>query len=163
MEQELSPKRFTLSFTLAVTCRGRLSLRRRNLLGSGRYAGQSRFRRRPYSVSPTRIPGLKGRSSRTLMKEAGLTVGGFYKHFKSRDALVIEAIGSALEIWKDRIDPAAAGGTDRAIRRIPCMLHPRRLRYSEARVGSCQLWPPFEFPRACSRRSPPCLQGRQLD
>jgi TetR/AcrR family transcriptional regulator, transcriptional repressor for nem operon len=54
-----------------------------------------------------------------LMKEAGLAVGGFYKHFKSRDALVIEAIVSALEIWKDRIDPAAAGGTDRAIRRFP--------------------------------------------
>jgi AcrR family transcriptional regulator len=44
------------------------------------------------------------------MKEAGLTVGGFYKHFKSRDALVAEAIGSALEMWKDRIDAAAAGG-----------------------------------------------------
>src|SRR6266404_3983787 len=130
MEQELSPKRFTLSFTLAVTRRGRLSLRRRNLLGSGRYSGQTRFRR---DIQ------------------------------RGCDALVIEAIGSELEIWKDRIDPAAAGGTDRAIRRIPCMLYPRRLRYSEARVGSCQLWPPFEFPRACSRRSPPCLQGRQLD
>ena len=28
------------------------------------------------------------------MNEAGLTVGGFYKHFKSRDALVAEAVGS---------------------------------------------------------------------
>ena len=158
MEQELSPKRFTLSFTLAVTCRGRLSLRRRNLLGSGRYAGQSRFRRRHTAVSYQNSR-AEGEIVADLMKAAGLTVGGFYKHFKSCDALVIEAIGSALEIWKDRIDPAAAGGTDRAIRRIPCMLHPRRLRYSGAHVGSCQLWPPFEFPRACSRRSPPCLQG----
>ena len=33
----------------------------------------------------------------------------FYKHLKSRDALVAEAIGSALEMWKDRIDAAAAG------------------------------------------------------
>jgi len=44
------------------------------------------------------------------MKEAGLTVGGFYKHFKSRDALVAEAVGSALEIWKRQVDAAASGG-----------------------------------------------------
>jgi TetR/AcrR family transcriptional repressor of nem operon len=44
------------------------------------------------------------------MKKAGLTVGGFYKHFKSRDALVAEAVGSSLDMWKDRFDAAAAGG-----------------------------------------------------
>jgi TetR/AcrR family transcriptional regulator, transcriptional repressor for nem operon len=57
-----------------------------------------------------REEGLTGIGIADLMKEAGLTVGGFYKHFKSRDALVAEAIGSAMEIWKDRIDAAAAGG-----------------------------------------------------
>ena len=45
------------------------------------------------------------------MKEAGLTVGGFYKHFDSRDAVVIEALGSAFGSWKRRIDAAASGGT----------------------------------------------------
>jgi len=44
------------------------------------------------------------------MKEAGLTVGGFYKHFKSRDALVAEALGSALGTWKRQADAAALGG-----------------------------------------------------
>lgn len=57
-----------------------------------------------------REEGLAGIGIANLMKEAGLTVGGFYKHFKSRDALVAEAIGSALEMWKDRIDAAAADG-----------------------------------------------------
>jgi len=57
-----------------------------------------------------REEGLTGIGLADLMKEAGLTVGGFYKHFKSRDALVAETIGSALEVWKDRIDAAAAGG-----------------------------------------------------
>jgi TetR/AcrR family transcriptional regulator, transcriptional repressor for nem operon len=56
-----------------------------------------------------REEGLAGIGIADLMKEAGLTVGGFYKHFKSRDALVAEAIGSALELWKDRIDAAAGG------------------------------------------------------
>lgn len=57
-----------------------------------------------------REEGLAGIGIADLMKEAGLTVGGFYKHFKSRDALVAEAVGSALELWKDRIDAVAAGG-----------------------------------------------------
>jgi TetR/AcrR family transcriptional regulator, transcriptional repressor for nem operon len=45
-----------------------------------------------------------------LMKEAGLTVGGFYKHFDSRDDLVAEAVGSAFGVWKRQMDAAASGG-----------------------------------------------------
>ena len=45
-----------------------------------------------------------------LMKEAGLTVGGFYKHFDSRDDLVAEAVGSAFGTWKRQADAAASGG-----------------------------------------------------
>lgn len=40
--------------------------------------------------------GLDGISVADLMKEAGLTVGGFYKHFETRDQLVIEAMSVAL-------------------------------------------------------------------
>jgi TetR/AcrR family transcriptional repressor of nem operon len=57
-----------------------------------------------------REEGLVGIGIADLMKEAGLTVGGFYKHFKSRDALVAEAVGSALEMWKDQLEAAASGG-----------------------------------------------------
>lgn len=41
--------------------------------------------------------GLDGISVADIMKEAGLTVGGFYKHFASRDELVVEAIAAACE------------------------------------------------------------------
>ena len=57
-----------------------------------------------------REEGLAGIGIADLMKEAGLTVGGFYKHFSSRDALVAEAVGSALELWKRQVDAAASGG-----------------------------------------------------
>jgi TetR/AcrR family transcriptional regulator, transcriptional repressor for nem operon len=57
-----------------------------------------------------REDGLAGIGIADLMKEAGLTVGGFYKHFKSRDDLVAEAVGSALEMWQRQADAAAAGG-----------------------------------------------------
>jgi TetR/AcrR family transcriptional regulator, transcriptional repressor for nem operon len=43
--------------------------------------------------------GLEGISVADIMKEAGLTVGGFYKHFTSRDELVVEALAASfLEI-----------------------------------------------------------------
>lgn len=38
--------------------------------------------------------GLEGIGVADLMKEAGLTVGGFYKHFPSREHLVAEAVTS---------------------------------------------------------------------
>jgi TetR/AcrR family transcriptional regulator, transcriptional repressor for nem operon len=40
--------------------------------------------------------GLEGVSISDLMKEAGLTHGGFYKHFPTRDALVDEAVERSL-------------------------------------------------------------------
>jgi TetR/AcrR family transcriptional repressor of nem operon len=54
--------------------------------------------------------GLTGIGIADLMKEAGVTVGGFYKHFDSRDELVAEALGSALQTWKHQADAAASGG-----------------------------------------------------
>src|ERR1700745_2790057 len=57
-----------------------------------------------------REEGLAGIGIADLMKEAGLTVGGFYKHFNSRDTLVAEAVGCALELWKRQVDAAASGG-----------------------------------------------------
>jgi len=45
------------------------------------------------------------------MKAAGLTVGGFYKHFGSRDDLVAEAaVNSAFGGWQRRLDVAKSGG-----------------------------------------------------
>jgi TetR/AcrR family transcriptional repressor of nem operon len=57
-----------------------------------------------------REDGLAGVGIAELMKEAGLTVGAFYKHFKSRDAVVAEAVASALGTWKRQVDAAALGG-----------------------------------------------------
>ena len=57
-----------------------------------------------------REEGLAGVGIAELMKEAGLTVGGFYKHFGSRDDLVAEAVSSAFGGWKRRVDAAASGG-----------------------------------------------------
>lgn len=44
------------------------------------------------------------------MKEAGLTVGGFYKHFESRDELVAEALSDAFGTWQRQKEAAASSG-----------------------------------------------------
>ena len=45
-----------------------------------------------------------------LMKAAGLTHGGFYKHFESKDQLVTEACAEAVESLIGKVTAAASGG-----------------------------------------------------
>src|SRR6202011_3342611 len=55
--------------------------------------------------------GLEGIGVADVMKEARVTVGGFYKHFESRDELVGEALTAAfkdLDVWEDNADDLAA-------------------------------------------------------
>lgn len=49
-----------------------------------------------------REKGAHGIGVADLMKDAGLTHGGFYAHFPSREALVIEAFGYAMDRSTDR-------------------------------------------------------------
>src|SRR5580693_7986695 len=51
--------------------------------------------------------GLDGIGVADVMKQAGVTVGAFYKHFKSRDELVVEALGTAfqdVDAWEENAD-----------------------------------------------------------
>ena len=49
-----------------------------------------------------RVKGAHGIGVADLMKEAGLTHGGFYAHFDLREALVIEAFGHAMDRGTER-------------------------------------------------------------
>jgi TetR/AcrR family transcriptional repressor of nem operon len=75
-------------------------------------AQKTRTHKRIVSIASKRFreKGLAGFGIAELMKEAGLTVGGFYKHFDSRDDLVTEAVSSAFGGWKRRVDAAKTGG-----------------------------------------------------
>lgn len=54
-----------------------------------------------------RAKGLSGPAVATLMSASGLTHGGFYRHFGSRDDLVIEAIEESLQELRDKLIAAA--------------------------------------------------------
>jgi len=56
--------------------------------------------------------GLEGIGVADVMKEAGVTAGGFYKHFASRDELVVEALATAfqdLDRWEETTDTLTKG------------------------------------------------------
>src|SRR6202171_6468014 len=75
-------------------------------------ADKTKTHKRIVKIASRRLreKGLAGAGIADLMKAAGLTVGGFYKHFDSRDALVAEAVSSAFGGWQRRVDAAASGG-----------------------------------------------------
>ena len=64
-----------------------------------------------------RRDGVDSVSVAELMREAGLTHGGFYRHFGSRDDLVAEAIEAALAQGSERVQAAASSAARRRSRR----------------------------------------------
>src|SRR5438105_7451282 len=67
--------------------------------GDMRYEPEHKTQTRDRIVRNTarklRSEGLKGPGVAGIMKASGLTVGGFYKHFRSKDELLAEAIAQA--------------------------------------------------------------------
>jgi TetR/AcrR family transcriptional regulator, transcriptional repressor for nem operon len=59
-----------------------------------------------------RESGIDGPGVAEIMKEAGLTHGGFYKHFDSRDDLVAEAVDAAIEQGQSDLGKAVEGAAD---------------------------------------------------
>jgi TetR/AcrR family transcriptional repressor of nem operon len=71
-----------------------------------RYEPEHKTRTRDRIVRNTarklRAEGLSGPGVASVMKASGLTVGGFYKHFRSRDELVADAIAQGFSEFDDK-------------------------------------------------------------
>jgi len=50
-----------------------------------------------------RAEGLNGTAVAAVMRDTGLTHGGFYKHFESKDALLMESLSEAFQEMADRL------------------------------------------------------------
>src|ERR1700751_2794206 len=83
-------------------------------------AEKAKTHKRIVSIASKRFreKGLAGFGIAELMKEAGLTVGGFYKHFGSRDDLVAEAVNSAFGGWQRQLDAAKSGGPSVSVAKL---------------------------------------------
>jgi TetR/AcrR family transcriptional regulator, transcriptional repressor for nem operon len=73
-------------------------------------AAQTRKRIVTTSAREFREHGIVASGLNDLMKAAGLTHGGFYKHFESKDQLVAEACAEAVESLIEKVTTAASGG-----------------------------------------------------
>lgn len=82
-----------------------------------------------------RRAGYRGVGVADIMKEAGLTHGGFYAHFDSREALVIEAMAKAgqenIESLSEVIERRIAKGSTRYKALVDTYLHEAHLQRSE--------------------------------
>lgn len=80
---------------------------------SNQHKAQTRSRIVRGAATSLRKNGPHGVGVAELMKQAGLTHGGFYAHFKSRDALIGEAMIFAMDgiatKWRTRADLAPRG------------------------------------------------------
>jgi TetR/AcrR family transcriptional repressor of nem operon len=54
-----------------------------------------------------RAEGMTGAAVSAVMRDAGLTHGGFYKHFESKDVLLMESLSEAFQEIADRLAQAA--------------------------------------------------------
>ena len=61
-----------------------------------------------------RRKGIDGTGLADVMSAAGLTHGGFYRHFDSKDALVLECLANALDSLRASIETATATRPGRA-------------------------------------------------
>src|SRR5215469_5703925 len=57
-----------------------------------------------------RAEGLTGAAVSSVMRDAGLTHGGFYKHFASKDELVLESLRAAFRELADFLAQTAKNG-----------------------------------------------------
>src|SRR5258707_7012045 len=73
-------------------------------------AAQTRRRIVTAAAAEFRKNGIVATGLNDLMKAAGLTHGGFYKHFESKDQLVAEASAEAVEAMIEYVLKATAGG-----------------------------------------------------
>ena len=83
-----------------------------------------------------RAKGFDGVGVADIMKRAGLTHGGFYAHFDSREGLLAEALDRAGDDSRLRLDKAIAAGQAKGLSRFQALvesyLSERHLRSPEA-------------------------------
>ncbi len=83
-----------------------------------------------------REQGIEGSSVTEIMEQAGMTHGGFYRHFDSKEDLVAEAIAVAFKAGLDTFEDGHAGTAEEAEAYISQYLSRRHV---EEPAGGCPI------------------------
>jgi TetR/AcrR family transcriptional repressor of nem operon len=73
-------------------------------------AAQTRKRIVETAAKAFKSNGIDGTGVAEIMSAAGLTHGGFYRHFESKEQLIAEACASSMEVLNDAAEAAAEKG-----------------------------------------------------
>ena len=85
-----------------------------------------------------RAEGMTGAAVATVMRDAGLTHGGFYKHFANKDELLLESLQESFrEVIETLVDAAERSGSEPAWKAIVKTY--LSLEYCEHPEGGCPL------------------------
>src|SRR3982074_3205929 len=74
-------------------------------------AGQTRKRIVTAAAGEFRKNGVVATGLNDLMSAAGLTHGGFYKHFESKDQVIAEACAEAVRVLMEKLEAAPSRGS----------------------------------------------------
>ena len=108
-----------------------------------------------------RRDGYAGVGVADVMKEAGLTHGGFYAHFDSRDALLVEALERAGRESAAAVARARRGAGGQGRQRLPVA----RRGLSRRRAPRVDSRPAVRWPRSparCRASRAPCARRRRV-
>ena len=101
-----------------------------------------------------RVEGLNGAAVAAVMRGSGLTHGGFYKHFRSKDELLIESLKQSFREFTDTLvraaEQSAPGEAWKAI--VKAYLHPDQCEHPERGCPVAALAP--ELARVDRRMKP---------
>ncbi len=105
---------------------------------SNEHKAETRARVLKEAAREIRAKGPDGVGVAGVMARAGLTHGGFYAHFPSKDALVVEAIGEMFDSARRRATPLAASDDPRGALRAYVDFYLSAL-HRDAREQGCPL------------------------
>jgi len=116
------------------------------------------------AAAALRSNGIDGVSIAEIMAEAGLTHGGFYAHFKSKDELVGAALGRASRETIDRLSNNRASGDERIDAVIDTYLSAGHAAHPELGLVVCHRRPrPRARPSQRWHTTRPCGGRRPAD
>jgi TetR/AcrR family transcriptional regulator, transcriptional repressor for nem operon len=97
---------------------------------------QTRKRIIEVAAKAFRSNGIEATGVAEIMSAAGLTHGGFYRHFESKEQLIAEACASSMELLVAAAEAAADGGDAAFLKHLEAFLS---IEYHAEYLGGCPL------------------------
>jgi TetR/AcrR family transcriptional regulator, transcriptional repressor for nem operon len=97
---------------------------------------QTRKRIVEVAAQAFKINGIQATGVAEIMAAAGLSHGGFYRHFATKEQLVAEACAASMDILVDAAEAAAGNGDESLLKHLEDLIS---VEYRDEHLGGCPL------------------------